>query len=71
MVFKLLIIVTKVSYTSAKLEIVFEILSSQKYANFNYQQVIDGNRYALQFLFSFYRPQPSDSNFGVEIGSVR
>ena len=47
-----------------------EIVSSQKYANFNYQQVANGNKSAFQFLFSFYRCQPSDSNFGAEIGLV-
>ena len=54
-------------------DIAFEIVStqsSQKYANFNYQQVTDGNKSTLQFLFSFYRCQPSDSNFGAEIRSV-
>ena len=29
----------------------------------------NGNKSALQFLFSFYRRRSSDSNFGVEIGS--
>ena len=28
----------------------------------------DGIKTGLQFLFSFYRRQPSDSNFGAEIG---
>ena len=50
--------------------IAFEIVSSQKYANFNYQQVIDGNRSAFQSLFSFYRRRPSDFNFRAKIGSV-
>ena len=36
------------------LEIAFEIVSSQIYANFNYQEVTDGNKSAFQFLFSFY-----------------
>ena len=51
-------------------DIAFEIVSSQKYANFKYQQVTGGNTSALQFLLSFYSRQPSDSNFGAKIGSV-
>ena len=47
-----------------------EIVSSQKFASFNYQQVTDRNKSALQFLFSFYRRWQSVSNFRVEIGSV-
>ena len=49
-------------------DIAFEFVSSQKYANFNYQQVTDENKSALHFVFSFYRHQPSDSNFGAKIG---
>ena len=50
-------------------DIAFEIVSSQKYANFNYQQVIDGNKSALQF-FSFYRRRPSNFNFRAKTESV-
>ena len=42
----------------------------QTYGNFDYQQVTDGNKSALKFLFGFYRRRPSDSNFGAKIRSV-
>ena len=47
-------------HKSAKLDlqetlVTFEIALSQNYANFNYQQVTDGNKTTPQFLFSFHK----------------
>ena len=63
--FKLLYWSLSFIHKSAKLDLVgmeglSHIVSSQKYANFNYQKVTHANKSAFQFLFSFNRHQPSN-----------